>query len=31
MTLTELAYKLRKLFGFKYLTLDAFVHLLVLI
>ena len=26
MTLTELAYKLRKLFGFKYLTLDAFVH-----
>ena len=26
MTLTELAHKLRKLFGFKFLTLDAFVH-----
>ena len=26
MTLTELAHELRKLFGFKYLTLDAFVH-----
>lgn len=26
MTLTELARVLRKLFGFKYLTLDAFVH-----
>ena len=26
MTLTELAHELRRIFGFRYLTLDVFVH-----